>query len=232
MPVYNEASVIDDVIADVTKFILDEVPDSELVIVDDRSTDTTPGLLGEHVERDGRIRVLFNASNSGHGRSLRRAIDASSGAWIFHLDSDGQVDVSEFGLLWDRRVDSDLVLGVRVTRHDPVHRLILTRLTRTVISILARRRVIDANVPFKLIKRELYEHLSPSIPPTVFAPSILIVLGAYRSGARVTEVVTTHLARRHGKSTLRFKRLAAAVARTTLETLTFSRRLLPPYEPH
>ena len=229
MPVYNEAAGIEDVVAEVTKHILDRVDDSELVIVDDRSTDDTHARLESLSAQDTRIRVLVNPVNLGHGRSVRRAIDSSSGEWIFHLDSDGQVDVAEFALLWAHHIDSDLVLGQRITRHDPRHRLLLTALTRRFVSVLARRRVPDANAPFKLIRRDLFDHLAPSIPDTVFAPSILIVLGALRSGATVTEVEITHLERRHGKSTLRLKRLAAAVRRSAIETLQFSRRPPRPF---
>jgi dolichol-phosphate mannosyltransferase len=230
MPVYNEGECVAEVIADIVAHVLDVVPNSELVVVDDRSTDDTSAVLHRVADSDTRVRVLVNDVNLGHGRSTRRAMDASLGEWIFHLDSDGQVDVSEFGLLWALRHDNDLVLGMRITRHDPLHRLILTRLTRTLVSILARHWVRDANVPFKLMRRSLYEHLRPSIPETAFAPSIMIVLGAHRCGARVAEVETTHLPRRHGRSTLRLKRLALAVGRSARETVNFSRRSVPPYE--
>lgn len=230
MPVYNEASGVAEVVADIVTHILDIVPGSELIVVDDHSTDGTPTVLRRIVDADPRIRLLVNDVNLGHGRTTRRAMDASTGQWIFHLDSDGQVDVSEFQLLWALHQDNDLVLGMRITRHDPLHRLVLTRFTRTMVSALARHWVRDANVPFKLIRRSLYEHLSTLMPETAFAPSIMIVLGAHRSGARVAEIETTHLARRHGRSTLRMRRLAAAVGRSALETVNFSRRSVPPYD--
>jgi dolichol-phosphate mannosyltransferase len=230
MPVYNEDKGVADVIADIVRHVLDAVPASELVVIDDCSTDGTAVVLHRLACRDSRIRVLVNDTNLGHGRTTRRAMEASTGEWIFHLDSDGQVDVSEFPLLWALRRDHDLVLGMRLTRHDPLHRLVLTRLTRITVSVLARHWVRDANVPFKLIRRSLYEHLRSSIPETAFAPSIMIVLGAYRSGARIAEVETTHLRRGHGKSTLRLARLAAAVGRSARETVNFSRRPVRPYE--
>jgi len=229
MPVYNEAAGVRDVIGDVVKHVLDHVPDSELVIVDDRSTDETGAILRGVAADDVRIRVLLNGTNVGHGPSVRRAIDESSGAWIFHLDSDGQVDVSEFGLLWSRRERSDLVLGVRVARRDPFVRRVLTRLTRVLVSALARRRVRDANAPFKLVSRSLFEHLAPSIPADAFAPSILLVLGAHRCGATVTEVPITHFPRRHGRSTLHLRRLVIAVWRSTAQTVRFARRACEPY---
>ncbi len=231
MPVYNEAAGVAEVVADIVRHILDEVPGSELVVVDDHSTDQTLAVLQRLAVGDPRIRVLENEVNLGHGRTTRRAMDASTGEWLFHLDSDGQVDVAEFALLWARRHDNDLVLGMRITRHDPLHRLVLTRLTRTLVSALARHWVRDANVPFKLIRRDLYEHLRPSIPETAFAPSIMVVLGAHRVRARIAEIETTHLPRRHGKSTLHPKRLAIAVATSAIETLNFSRRSVPRYGP-
>ena len=229
MPVYNEANGIAEVVADIQRHILDRVPGSELVVVDDRSTDASPTILDGLAALDPRIRVLVNEQNAGHGRSTRRAMDAARGAWIFHLDSDGQVEVSEFDLLWSRRADHDLVLGTRTHRHDPWHRLVLTRATRLLVSILGRRRIADSNVPFKLIRRVLFEHLVPVVPDTVFAPSILFVLGAHRSGASVLAVETTHLARVHGRSTLNVRRLSAAVVQCARETLAFSRRRVPPY---
>lgn len=229
MPVHNEAAALCDVIRDVTIHVLDRVPSSELVVVDDRSNDDTPAILRDAAARDPRIRVLVNAANIGHGPSVRRAIDASDGEWIFHLDSDGQVDVAEFALLWSQRVDSDLVIGVRVARKDPLVRLALTRLTRTLVSVLARRPVADANAPFKLVSRSLFEHLAPMIPAKAFAPSILLVLGAHRCGATVTEVPITHFARRHGRSSLHLRRLTLAVARCVVQTIRFARHPCEPY---
>lgn len=229
MPVYNEAEGIDDVVAEVTKHILDRVDLTELVIVDDHSTDRTPERLDALACADARIRVLRNPTNIGHGRSMRRAMDSSTGAWIFHLDSDGQVDPAEFELLWAQRNDNDLVLGQRITRHDPQHRLLLTAVTRRFVSVLARRRIPDSNVPFKLISRELYDHLTTTIPATTFAPSILIVLGALRCDARVEEIEITHRERVHGQSTLRLGRLAKAVGRSAVETLRFSVRSQRPF---
>ena len=229
MPVYNEGAILADVVRDVQKHVLDEVPGSELIVVDDHSTDDTPGVLAAAAAGDERIVVLRNDVNVGHGPSVRRGIDAARGEWIFHLDSDGQVDVSEFERLWSLRADADLVVGVRVDRHDPRVRLALTTATRWFASALARTSVRDANAPFKLLARPLVEHLAPSIPRDAFAPSILLVVGAHRCGATVREVEISHFARPHGRSTLHLGRLLRAVARSGRQTVRFARQPLAPY---
>lgn len=229
MPVYNEEAVIDEVLADVAREVLDRVPGSELVVVNDCSTDQTATALATATSRDSRIRVLTNPQNAGHGVSVRRGFDAARGEWIFQIDSDGQVDLAQFGDLWQQREDSDLLIGVRAVRHDPRHRLVLTAITRVIVSLLARRWLRDANVPFKLVRSSLIHHLAPYMPTDAFAPSILLALGAARSGARITEMEIRHLPRLHGQSTLRVWRLARACLRSGWQTLVFSSRRLPSY---
>ncbi|MDP2291641.1 MAG: glycosyltransferase family 2 protein [Actinomycetota bacterium] len=229
MPVFNEERVIRDVLAAVARDVLDLVPFSELVVVDDHSTDATAAVLAEVAARDPRVRVLTNSSNAGHGVSVRRGFDAARGEWILQIDSDGQVDLTQFATFWAQRDDVDLVTGVRSQRHDPRHRLVLTRVTRLVVSVLARRRLRDANAPFKLVRSSLVRHLADRMPADAFAPSILVALGAARSGARIREVEIVHLARPFGRSTLRVGRLARACALSGWQTLRFSLTPMPPY---
>lgn len=231
MPVYNEDAVIEAVLAEVRREVLDRVSGSELVIINDCSTDQTAAALERASATDSRIRVLTNNPNAGHGISIRRGFDAARGEWIFQIDSDAQVDLAQFDELWRQRADSDLLIGVRAVRHDPRHRLVLTAITRVIVSALARQWVRDANVPFKLVRRSLLQHLAPFMPSDVFAPSILIALGAARTGARVTELEIHHLPRLHGQSTLRVWRLVRACLRSGWQTLRFSVRRLPRFQP-
>jgi len=229
MPVFNEEAVIHDVLADVVREVLDRVPGSELIIINDCSTDQTAVALADAAARDPRIEVITNAVNAGHGVSVRRGFDAARGEWIFQIDSDGQVDLAQFDELWEQRAASDLLIGVRAVRHDPRHRLVLTAITRVIVSLFARRWLRDANVPFKLVRSSLVRHLSRYLPTDAFAPSIMVALGAARCGARITEMEIRHLPRVHGQSTLRVWRLASACLRSGWQALRFSVRPLPPY---
>lgn len=229
MPVFNESAVIHDVLSAVGRDVLDLVPFSELVVVDDCSTDATASVLIAVAALDPRIRVLTNAANAGHGVSVRRGFDAARGEWILQVDSDGQVDLAQFAAFWAARDDCDLLMGVRALRHDPRHRLVLTRVTKVVVSVLARRRLRDANVPFKLVRTGLVRHVARRMPADAFAPSILLALGAARSGARIREIEIAHLPRPFGRSTLRVWRLARACARSGWQTLRFSLSPMRPY---
>ena len=58
VPVHDEEAVIDHVVAAIVREVLDAVPASELVIVDDTSNDSTPARLAAHAAADPRVTVL------------------------------------------------------------------------------------------------------------------------------------------------------------------------------
>ncbi len=69
--------------------ILDQsFTDFEFIIIDDASTDSTPHLLRNFSERDGRIRILTNSENLSVPRSLNRGLDTARGAYIARMDAD------------------------------------------------------------------------------------------------------------------------------------------------
>lgn len=229
MPVYNEAANLVVVLADVRRLVLDVVPGSELIVVDDRSTDASPQVLAAAAAADPRVTVVTSDVNRGHGPSVLDGWRRSSAEWILTTDSDGQVDLHAFGRLWAARHDADLVLGVRVGRHDALHRRVVTFATRALAGALVRRRVTDANTPFKLIRHDLLAHVGATLPADAFAPSVLLLVAAHRSGARVVEVPVTQRPRLHGRSTLHPRRLARALVQCTTETLRAARAPAAPY---
>lgn len=228
VPVFNESGVIERVVEGLDREILARFESGEIIVVDDASTDETPRILELLVERCPRLRIERAVTNRGHGPSVRRALDLASGSWIFQIDSDGQFVIRDFWFLWDRRHHADLVLGVRVHRRDPLHRLALSKVVRLVVSLLARRRLGDPNIPFRLIRRSAWDSLSGSIPRASLAPSILMTTGAALRDWRIEEAPVSHLPRDEGRSTLRVWRLATFSLRGLWELAVFRRRLTRP----
>jgi glycosyltransferase involved in cell wall biosynthesis len=221
VPVWNEEEIVGGLLEELEREVAAGVGDAEIVVVDDASTDATPAILAERARANERLRVLRAERNRGHGPSVRRGFEEARGDWIFQLDSDGQFVVSEFWRLWPRRREADLVLGVRVRRHDPLHRLVLTRAVRLVVSALAARPLRDANVPFRLLRRALWEDLRSFIGPDTLAPQILVTMGAAVRGWRIVEVPVSHLPRERGQSSLRALRLVRFSLRGLGQLLRF-----------
>jgi dolichol-phosphate mannosyltransferase len=225
MPAFNEAEVIEQLVLDLEREVVSELPDVELVVVDDCSSDGTGAILDRLTDKRAWLTVEHATVNAGHGPSVVRGLRRASGDWVFQIDSDGQFEVADFWKLWERRSDADLVLGVRIARQDPGHRLVLSRIIALTVSMLARRRLRDPNIPFRLIRRELWDDLEPLIGPTALAPSIQVTVGAVARAWRVIEVPVRHLPRTRGSSSLRSLRLVSFSLRGLRELITFHRQL-------
>lgn len=83
-PAYNVAPYIGQCIESVQAQTL---PDWEMIIVDDASTDDTVAVVQQYLG-DPRIRLLCNVQNLGPGGTRNRALEAAQGEWVAVLDAD------------------------------------------------------------------------------------------------------------------------------------------------
>jgi succinoglycan biosynthesis protein ExoO len=64
------------------------VPDIEILVVDDASSDATAGIVENLAAKDSRIRLLRQETNRGPSAARNRALGEAVGAWIAVLDAD------------------------------------------------------------------------------------------------------------------------------------------------
>lgn len=226
VPAYNEGAIIARTIDDLRAAIADRLDGVEIVVVDDASTDATGAVLDRLAAADPRLVVVHAEVNRGHGPSVRRGLDRARGEWILQLDADGEIAPADFWALWAERGRGSVIVGYRVDRRSPGHRIALNRLARwTVRGLASGRRLRDVNAPFKLVRREVWDDLRPAFPAAPAVPSILLLLGAAVRGRRIVEVPVRHLPRLGGESTLRPGRLARLSLSAAAELLRFRVRL-------
>lgn len=82
LPTFNRADLVGEAIESV---LVQTYGDLELIVVDDGSTDETPGLLARW--KDSRLRVI-RQENQGKSAARNRGLDAANGEFIAFLDSD------------------------------------------------------------------------------------------------------------------------------------------------
>ena len=116
IPVYNEAASLVSVLTEVVKYA------SDVLVVDDGSTDRTPELLKGLKD----VRTIRHPRNLGYGAGLRTAFEATlSGGYdgVVTLDCDGQHEPARIPELAARLVDADIVSGSRYLKvFDPAQR--------------------------------------------------------------------------------------------------------------
>jgi glycosyltransferase involved in cell wall biosynthesis len=206
MPVYNEEECIGEVIEQVQSAILAKLPGSELLAVDDGSTDATPEIIDRLAEASPQL-VSLHKENGGHGDALLFGLRHARGKYLFLMDSDGQTVPEDFWHLWDKRSGSQFVVGVRQDRNDPAHRLVIARLLRYGIRLLFGVKCRDANVPFKLMSAGFWRRVNGLIPRDTLAPSIFLSVAAAGCLDDVVEVNIRHLPRTTGTCTIRYFKL-------------------------
>jgi dolichol-phosphate mannosyltransferase len=225
MPVYNEEGAIVAAVDEVQRHVLDLVPGSQLVVVNDGSRDRTPQLLDAIAAADARIRVIHQA-NGGHGSALLTGLNAASGEYIFLIDSDRQILLDDFAIAWDSvMAGRDAVFGVRRRRFDPAFRLYLSRLINESVNVLFRVKLQDANVPFKLFRRAIWSDAKECVPEGTLAPSLFLAVVAKSRGYNIVELEVTHKERDTGEVSLRHFRLVKFCARALVQLIRLHRRV-------
>ncbi len=86
---------------------------TEVICVNDCSTDSSPSLLREIARRDSRLRVFDNDRNLGAGASRNRGLHSATGDFIRFVDADDLLPERSTEILYQRAVstDSDAVRG-------------------------------------------------------------------------------------------------------------------------
>jgi glycosyltransferase involved in cell wall biosynthesis len=202
MPAHNEADHIEASVMEWHDQVVSLVPDSELVVVDDCSTDGTGARLDALSERLPLLRILRTPANGGHGQAVRFGLDRCAGEFVFQTDSDRQHTPADFAAVWARRHDAEFVFGVRERRADGPFRTIVSWALRGVNVVVFGEWIRDANCPFKLMRREALNRLLEEIPPASFIPMVMVSVLARRRGYRVIEIPVRHFARRAGQQSL------------------------------
>ena len=202
-PAYNEEENVEET----TRRALEEIGplvdgSIEVLIVDDGSTDRTPVLADALAAADERVRVHHQA-NRGYGGALRAGFAEARGELIGFSDGDLQFDLREFGRLLDRLGDErrpvDAVIGYRIKRRDPPHRLFIAKTYNAIASVLFGLRVRDIDCAMKVFRRELFDGLRLDTDSPFLSAELLIKLRA--RGERMAQVGVNHYPRAAGTNT-------------------------------
>ena len=202
-PCFNEAEGIAEVVKE-WEGVLDGLPyESEIVICNDGSTDATGEILRSLEESGSRLRILELQTNSGYGRALSEAVNATRGDYVATIDSDGQFDLSDVTRLLAvaEEGDCDLVTGYREKKKDSLTRVLANRALNLLVRSMFGVRLEDSNCALKLARGEALRGLP--IEASGWAAPTEICLRMHARGQRIREVPVHHRDRTLGTSKMR-----------------------------
>jgi len=171
----------------------------DLTIVDDGSGEHTHRVLEEIERRFPDVQVVRHELNGGYGAALRTGFGAATKEWIFYTDGDAQYDVREMARLIEQAGPGvDVVQGVKIERHDPLHRVIIGRVYHWIVKIAFGLKLRDVDCDFRLIRRTVFDQVTLVSNSGVICAEMMTKI--QRAGFRVVEVPVHHYQRAHGKS--------------------------------
>ena len=160
MPVFNEIETIDEIVTRVLAVPMQ----TELIVVDDCSTDGTRDRLQDLQQHYG-FTLLLQERNQGKGAALRRGFAAVTGDIVVIQDADLEYSPEEFPALVDLIVEgrADVVYGSRFLGR---HRVFLfthyagNRFLTLVTNILYNTMLSDMETCYKVMRTEVLRSMT------------------------------------------------------------------------
>jgi glycosyltransferase involved in cell wall biosynthesis len=197
MPAYNERSTIREIVGRV----LAQPCVTEIIVVDDGSTDGTREVLADLAASDPRIRVELQPANRGKGAAVRRGIELAAAPFVVIQDADLEYDPVDLPALIGPLRDglADAVYGSRFAPRDRRRVLFFkhqlgNHLLTFVSNVLTDYNLTDMETCYKAFRRELIQNLLLQSDRFGFEPEVTARLA--RSPAVLYEVPISY----HGRT--------------------------------
>ena len=199
-PAYNDAGTIASLVISAVRVAGTLTPDFEVIVVNDGSSDDTPRILDELARvYPQHVRIVHHPRNRGYGGALRTGFAAATKDLIFYTDGDAQYDPAEMAELWPKMTDDvDWVNGWKISRSDPLHRIVIGRLYHHMVKLLFGLNVRDVDCDFRLMRRRIFDVVRLEKDSGVIC---LEMMKKFQdAGFRVAEHPVHHYHRTYGKS--------------------------------
>lgn len=159
IPVYNEEKTIAEIIERVMNVTLESI-NKKIVIVDDKSTDSTRDILGQISVKYPDIKIILKEKNEGKGAALKTGFAAADGDYVVIQDADLEYDPEDYKVMLNsfKHSEVDVVYGSRFLGK---HRAFLfmnyvaNKILNLVTNILYNTTLTDMETCYKMFKAHL-----------------------------------------------------------------------------
>lgn len=200
VPIYNEVETIPMLIERITEVLESIAATSELICVDDGSTDGSVALLRKITEAQptsGNLQVVLLRRNYGQSAAMSAGFNQARGKVIVTLDGDLQNEPADIATVYHKLLEGyDLVSGWRKDRQDDaITRLLPSKIANGLIARVTGVHLHDYGCSLKAYRAEVLGDMRLYGELHRFLPAL-----AYIEGARITEIPVRHHARQFGQS--------------------------------
>jgi glycosyltransferase involved in cell wall biosynthesis len=198
-PAYNDGGTIASMVIRAVKTAAELTPDFEVIVVDDGSADGTAGIADELARTYPQVRAVHHHTNRDYGAALQTGFRSATKDLIFYTDGDAQYNPAELAVLWaSMGPDIDLVNGYKISRADPLHRIVIGRIYHYIVSVLFGLKLRDVDCDFRLMRRSIFERIDLQKTSGIICVEMMKKIQDH--GFRIVEVPVHHFHRSYGQS--------------------------------
>lgn len=192
---YNEEKRLPETLVSIRNYLADKEP-TEIVVVDDGSTDNTAAMVRNLARHMPGLRLISYQRNRGKGYALRKGVESSRGKLVLLTDADLSTPIEELESL-KKHLDTQahqIAIGSRalrasnVLKAQPPWRRSMGRLFNRMVQLLVIDGFEDTQCGFKLFSGEVARKLFRNARIDRFAYDVEILALARQHGYRVAEV--------------------------------------------
>ena len=160
IPSFNEELRLPVTLAEISAYIRASKRETEVIVVDDGSTDRTADVASSFRGEIQRLRVIANKKNRGKGYSVRHGMLEASGRIVLFTDADLSAPIDEADKLLAALADHDVSIGSRalnrslISVHQSVFREYAGIIFNFIVRAILRLPFVDTQCGFKAFRRE------------------------------------------------------------------------------
>jgi len=198
IPAYNEAVRLEKTLRAVVAYLRQNVPEAEVIVVDDGSSDQTADLARQIFKDSGDLRtsVISYKSNLGKGRAVRLGLLAARGEVALFSDADLSTPISEVPKLVEPIVSGqyDVTFGSRaldrklIGVHQSWRREQGGRVFNLVVRVATGMPFWDTQCGFKAFRMSVCRPLIEAATIDRFGFDVELLYLAFRAGLNLKEI--------------------------------------------
>jgi dolichyl-phosphate beta-glucosyltransferase len=197
IPCFNEAARIEQTLRSTLDYLRNESPESEVIVVNDGSTDATPRIAREVLASTGtETHLLENYPNRGKGAAVRSGLLAAQRPIGLFFDADLSTPLSETPKVIEpiAKGDVDLAFGSRaldrnlIGIHQPWRREYAGRVFNLLVRVATGLPFWDTQCGFKAFRLETCRPILEAAHVQGFAFDVELLFLAQRADLRVREI--------------------------------------------
>ncbi len=195
VPAYNEEARLGATLKGIREYLESHPYASEIIVVDDGSTDRTSEVAAEALRGRPGDRVLHRADNLGKGASVKEGVLAAAGQLILFTDADLSTPIEEIEkMLPEIEGGADIVIGSRALHESDIQirqnrfRELMGKTFNVFVRACAVDGIRDTQCGFKLFKREAAQAVFPALGTCGFCFDVEALYIGLRLGLRIAQV--------------------------------------------